>query len=149
MGTVEPAVRTVYGSSYYRWGSEGGFSSVRARKKSFQPRRSIRRNVLSRVCPRSVTEFYGGIVFFPLYQARKYVLTSWYCNSEIHSFCPTGYYFLLVSSFSYWGMGTVEPAARTVYGSSYRWGSEGGFSSVRTSEYQYVQGKKVFSQGGP
>jgi len=34
--------------------------------------------------PRSVTEFYGGIVFFPLYQARKYVLTSWYCNS----FCP-------------------------------------------------------------
>jgi hypothetical protein len=30
-------------------------------------------------CPRSVTEFYGGIVFFSLYQARKYVLTSWYC----------------------------------------------------------------------
>jgi len=35
---------------------------------------------------RSVTEFYGGIVFFPLYQARKYVFTSWYCNSFIHSF---------------------------------------------------------------
>ena len=31
--------------------------------------------------PRSDTEFYGGSVFFPLYQARKYVLTSWYCNS--------------------------------------------------------------------
>jgi len=46
-------------------------------------------------------------------------------------------------------MGTVEPAVRTVYGSSYRWGSEGGFSSVRTSKYQYVQGKKVFSRGGP
>jgi hypothetical protein len=45
--------------------------------------------------PRSVTEFYGGIVFFPLYQARKYVLTSWYCNSEILSH---GVLFLLVSS---------------------------------------------------
>jgi hypothetical protein len=53
-------------------------------------------------CPRSVTEFYGGIVFirgqtrvlwgnrfFPLYQARKYVLTSWYCNSLIHSVIPS------------------------------------------------------------
>jgi len=37
------------------------------------------------LCPRSVTEFYGGIVSFPLYQARKYVLTSWYCNSVILS----------------------------------------------------------------
>jgi hypothetical protein len=46
-------------------------------------------------------------------------------RSFVRSFCPMGYYFLLVSSFSYWGMGTVEPAARTVYGSSYRWGSEG------------------------
>jgi len=36
--------------------------------------------------PRSVTKFYGGIVFFPLYQARKYVLTSWYCNSFCLSF---------------------------------------------------------------
>jgi len=50
-------------------------------------------------CPRSVTEFYGGIVFFPLYQARKYVLTSWYCNSFIHSFVLShGVLFLLVSS---------------------------------------------------
>jgi hypothetical protein len=47
------------------------------------------------------------------------------------------------------GMGTVEPAVRTVYGSPYRWGSEGGFGGVRTSRYQYVQGKKVFSRGGP
>jgi hypothetical protein len=48
--------------------------------------------------PRSDTKFYGGIVFFLLYQARKYVLMSWYCNSFIPSLCPTGYYFLLVSS---------------------------------------------------
>jgi len=39
----------------------------------------------------------GELFFFLLYQARKYVLTSWYCNSFIHSFCPMGYYFLLVS----------------------------------------------------
>jgi len=55
-------------------------------------------------CPRSVTEFYGGIVFFPLYQARKYVLTSWYCNSFCRSFCPMGYsntsYFLSVCEFN-------------------------------------------------
>ena len=44
------------------------------------------------------------------------------------------------------GMGMVEPAVRTVYGSPYRWGSEGGFGGVRTSRYQYVQGKKVFSR---
>jgi hypothetical protein len=36
------------------------------------------------LCPRSVTEFYGGIVFFPLYQARKYVLTSWYCPRVVN-----------------------------------------------------------------
>ena len=27
----------------------------------------------------------GGSFFFPLYQARKYVLTSWYCNSFVLS----------------------------------------------------------------
>jgi hypothetical protein len=52
--------------------------------------------------PRSDPSSMGESFFFPLYQARKYVLTSWYCNSfilsVIHSFCPTGYYFLLVSS---------------------------------------------------
>jgi hypothetical protein len=42
-------------------------------------------NNMIRPCPRSDTEFYGGIVFFLLYQARKYVLTSWYCNSFILS----------------------------------------------------------------
>jgi hypothetical protein len=36
--------------------------------------------------PRSVTEFNGGIFFFPLYQARKYVLVSWYCTSFLCSF---------------------------------------------------------------
>jgi hypothetical protein len=46
-------------------------------------------------------------------------------------------------------MGTVGTAVRTVYGSLYRWGSEGGFGGVRTSTYQYVQGKTVFSRGGP
>jgi len=35
--------------------------------------------------PRSDTEFYGGIVFPPLYQTLKYVLTSWYCNSFFRS----------------------------------------------------------------
>jgi len=44
------------------------------------------------ISPRSDTEFYGGIVFFLLYQARKYVLTSWYFNSFIHS-VPRGIIF--------------------------------------------------------
>jgi hypothetical protein len=34
--------------------------------------------------PRSDPSSMGESFFFPLYQARKYVLTSWYCNS----FCP-------------------------------------------------------------
>ena len=57
------------------------------------------------------------------------------------------YHFFLKDLFDT-GMGTVEPAVCTVYGSPYRWGSEGGFGGVRTSRYQYVQGKKVFSRGG-
>jgi len=61
-----------------------------------------------------------------MYLRRGIVILSFF-HSFILSFCPTGYYFLLVSSFSYWGMGTVGPAARTVYGSLYRWGSEGGY----------------------
>jgi hypothetical protein len=34
---------------------------------------------------------YGGIVFFLLYQAHKYVLMLWYCNSEAPEStpCPT------------------------------------------------------------
>jgi len=50
------------------------------------------------ISPRSDPSSMGESFFFPLYQARKYVLTSWYCNSVCLSFCPTGYYFLLVSS---------------------------------------------------
>ncbi len=57
------------------------------------------------------------------------------------------YHFFIKDLFNT-GMGRVEPAVRTVYGSPYRWGSEGGFGGGRTSGYQYVQGKKVFSRGG-
>jgi hypothetical protein len=58
------------------------------------------------------------------------------------------YHFFLKDLFDT-GMGTVEPAVRTVYGSTYRWGSEGGFGGVRTSRYQYVQEKKVSAEVVP
>jgi hypothetical protein len=70
------------------------------------------------------------------------------CSLSPKSFLMKSYHFFLKDHFDT-GMGTVGTAVRTVYGSLYRWGSEGGFGGVRTSTYQYVQGKTVFSRGGP
>jgi hypothetical protein len=83
--------RQIYVGTYM--GVSGGTHSVR-KIDEYSVFEYSEKSESNPTCPRSVTEFYGGIVFFPLHQARKYVLTSWYCQSVILS-VPRGIIFLV------------------------------------------------------